>query len=116
MRTRNLMHALTLVSLLTSGSSVSGASNAIHTVPCKLLGGLFSALTTIGPSLVLLMMVYGAAKYAFSADDPGGRKQGKTIFIHAIIGAVIMGLIYIIVKAVLGASYGDYLCSGVKFT
>jgi hypothetical protein len=38
------------------------------------------------------MFLYGATKYAMSADNPGGRKQGKDIIIHAIIGGIIFAL------------------------
>ncbi len=52
--------------------------------------------------LALLMFIYGGAKYAFSADDPGGRKQGKNIAVNAIIGLLIVAISYTLVANISG--------------
>ena len=38
------------------------------------------------------MFLYGGVKYVISADDPGGRKQGKMICIHAMVGGLLFML------------------------
>ncbi|MFH1054558.1 MAG: hypothetical protein V1744_00530 [Candidatus Altiarchaeota archaeon] len=76
------------------------AGSPIEAVPCSIIGGLWDALRAIGPSLIVIMLVYGAAKYIYSSEDPAGMKQGRDIFIHAIIGGIIMGLLAAIISAV----------------
>jgi len=70
------------------------ASAAIEDVPCSIIKALYDAIfLSIGPTLVGIMFLYGAGKYVYSADDPGGRKQGKEMCIHAIIGGVIITMV-----------------------
>jgi len=76
---------------LLAASSVSAQN--IEDIPCSVIVGLWDALLAIGAALIALMFMYGAAKYAYGADDPGGRKLGKNIIIHAIIGGLILSLI-----------------------
>jgi len=61
-------------------------------VPCAVILEISNALVTIGGTLVIIMFLYGGLKYVFSADDAGGRKQGKTICIAAIIGGILITL------------------------
>ncbi|MFH1404209.1 MAG: TrbC/VirB2 family protein [Candidatus Altiarchaeota archaeon] len=81
--------------------------SAATTDPAAIIKGLICSIWTdftklIGP-LATLMFVYGGAKYAYSADDPGGRKQAKAICINAIIGLLIAASARAIVAAA-GAS------------
>jgi hypothetical protein len=69
----------------------------IIAVPCVIIRGVMEALQRIAPAIIMLMFLYGAARYAYSADDPGGRKQGKNILIHTLIGSLIIGLIISII-------------------
>jgi hypothetical protein len=94
-----------------SAAAVASAAN-IEAVPCMIISGVWDALTAIGPSLIAVMFFYGVAKYAYSADDPGGRKQGKTIIIHAVIGGILMGVLASIVST-LGLAATD-MCSGIN--
>ena len=70
----------------------TAAANPITTVLCPIMDDIQFALETIGGTLVMIMFVYGGLKYVFSADDPGGRKQGKMTCIHAVIGGIIVVL------------------------
>ena len=60
---------------------------------CSLLQSILNLFKAFFPALFVLMLIYGATKYIFSADDPGGRKVGKTRMIHAIIGIILLSLI-----------------------
>jgi hypothetical protein len=60
---------------------------------CKIVNTIVGAIRVVGPTLVALMFTYGAVRYIFSADDPAGRKQGKTICVHALIGGLLLLLI-----------------------
>jgi hypothetical protein len=84
-------------------SAVSASTTSIKDIPCSVIKAVADAMKAIGASLVAIMFIYGGVKYIYSADDPGGRKQGKNMVIHAIIGSLIMGLLAVIVSMV-GAS------------
>ena len=66
------------------------AAAHIQIVFCGVINGIYTPLSVIGGSLVLLMIVYAGVKYVYSADDPGGRKQAKDIIVHSIIGGIIL--------------------------
>jgi hypothetical protein len=89
------------VMLLTAGcASAQNAAAAIAAVIC----GLVPEAINLAWALAILVFVYGGAKYAYSADDPGGRKQGKNIAINALIGFVIVGASSALVKAIAGSN------------
>ena len=62
----------------------------IREIPCKIVSTVYDTLTVISGTIVIIMFIYGGMKYVFSADDPGGRKQGKNICIHALIGGILI--------------------------
>jgi hypothetical protein len=70
----------------------------INTVFCNLI----NALSTIGPWLCALVVVYGGLRYLASADDPGARKAAKTTIIAAFVGLVVVMLAIPLVNMVLG--------------
>jgi hypothetical protein len=72
--------------------SASAQDMEIANKVCSVIFPVWDTLKAAGQALVLLMFVYGGTKYAYSADDPGGRKQGKNICIHAIIGGILISL------------------------
>jgi hypothetical protein len=72
------------------------ASVDFTSLPCTIIKQVRNTINVVGPTLVLIMFLYGGIKYTMSADNPGGRNQGKTICIHAIIA----GLIFVIWKTV----------------
>jgi hypothetical protein len=80
---------LSLVALLNAASTLASATS-MEKVLCSILMPIGSALRAIGPSLFLVMFVYGAVKYAYSAEDPAGRKQGMSICIHSLVGGIIL--------------------------
>lgn len=91
--------ALALI-LAPSTASASDAAAIIASVIC----GLVPEVIDLARALAILMFIYGGAKYAYSADDPGGRKQGKSIAINALIGFVIVAVSWSVVKAIAGTS------------
>jgi hypothetical protein len=78
----------------------------INTIFCSLI----SALSTIGPWICALMVVYGGLRYLSSADDPGLRKAAKTTIIGAFVGMVIIMLAIPIVNLVLGDALDRVEC------
>lgn len=77
------------------------------TTPCSIIRQIYYAVVYAGGSFVVLMMTYGAIRYIYSADNPGGRNQGKQIFIQAIIGGVLLGL-WTAIGPILAAIVGSY--------
>jgi hypothetical protein len=82
-------------------SIISGYVSALRVedVPCSVIVGVWKAISTVGPSLIIVMFLYGAAKYAYGVEEPGARKQGRDICVHAVIGGVLMGLLVGIIHA-----------------
>jgi len=86
---RNLVLSIFLILTL---SSAAYATVDFKTVPCRIILDVLTLMTRASASLVVLMMIWGAIKYIYSADDPGGRKQGKNTIIHAIVAGIIIGM------------------------
>lgn len=85
--------ALVLLTLTFSASYVSASGlSIIKDIPCSILSMIYDTMTAVAGTLVFLMFIYGGLKYAFSSDDPGGRKQGKMICIHATIGGILIAV------------------------
>lgn len=80
------MAGLVLILLATPVSA--GYLTPIITFICTMR----TSIQRIGGSLGLLMFVYGGVKYAYSADDPGARKQAV-----GICGAAVMAMIIIMI-------------------
>ncbi len=76
--------------------------------PAGIIAGVICALVDevipLARSIAIVMFIYGGGKYAYSADDPGGRKQGKNIAMHAIIGMVIVQASKALVSAIGGSA------------
>jgi hypothetical protein len=51
---------------------------------------LIIAFRDIGNGLAAVMFLYGGAKYIYTADDPGGRKQAMGICVAAIVAFLII--------------------------
>jgi len=85
-----------VLSVLASAASAS-LLDTFRRTPCKILMNFYNAMNVVVPTLVFIMMTYGAIRYAYGADDPGGRKTGKSIFIQAMVG----GLLYLLYTAVM---------------
>jgi hypothetical protein len=95
---KQIIGAAAAVYCLTALATASGAAVIIAEVIC----GLVPDVTRLAWALALLVFVYGGAKYAYSADDPGGRKQGKNIAINAMIGLIIVGAARAVIVAIAG--------------
>ncbi|MFH0861900.1 MAG: hypothetical protein V1875_02615 [Candidatus Altiarchaeota archaeon] len=103
-----------LAAIMLSGAA-SATLTPIHAVPCAVIEAMWEAVRSVAPMIFAIMFLYGAARYVYSADDPGGRKQGKNIIIHAIIGVLIMGVLVAIVSIM--TNLGDFpLCPGITIT
>ena len=81
--------AAVLVMLAVIAVSVSAATLVLTNV-ITFVCTLVKTFKTLGASLGVLMFVFGAAKYVYTADDPGGRKQGLAICVAAIIGIIFL--------------------------
>jgi hypothetical protein len=86
---RNLVSSIFLILTLSLAAS---ATVDFKTVPCRVVLDVLTLMTRAAATFVILMMIYGAIKYIYSADDPGGRKQGKNTIIHAIVAGIIIGM------------------------
>jgi cbb3-type cytochrome oxidase subunit 3 len=81
----------------------------MSTVVCGVLRPIAETFKTVGPTIVLIMFLYGAVKYAYSADDPGGRKQAKSIVIQSIIAGILL-LMVAVFMTILGLDDPAMLC------
>lgn len=95
-----VLFSLFLLSVVASAAD----DDLIMNIVCSVIQPVYKALRVATPTLVGLMFMYGAVKYAFSADDPGGRKQAKSIMIHAVIAGILFGLITWVLGTVLGVN------------
>jgi len=87
---------------------VTAVSAGGSTNPAEIIANTICALIpeagTLAWALALLMFIYGGAKYAYGADDPGARKQGKNIAVNAMIGLIIVAVAYALVNAIANGS------------
>lgn len=89
------------------------AANEIKKTACSVIVELWNALSSIGAALVTLMFLYGGLQYVYSADNPGGRKKGRDICVHALIGGVLIVLVSAI-DTMLSSAGGTWThCAGV---
>jgi hypothetical protein len=91
-------------------SAFASAQIDFKTIPCSIITQVFQTFNAVMPALVMIMFSYGAVKYIYSADDAGGRKQGKTIIIHALIGGIIFSLTYVFYNTLSGSVTWWNLC------
>ena len=100
---------------ITNGRKVLTASAALAAVASTVSAGgsylqpvidfvdqqLTHSIKVIGLSLSVLMFVYGAAKYVYTVDDPGGRKQAMGICVASLIAMIIIYVADIIIMAII---------------
>jgi multisubunit Na+/H+ antiporter MnhB subunit len=78
---------LTVVFML----AISVSASATYLGPViSFASQLKNEMSSLGKALAALMFLYGGAKYAYTADDPGGRKQGMAICVAAVIAYIII--------------------------
>jgi len=97
-------YALGIGSMAALAQSVSATAPDAAQIIRNIICGLVPEVINLAWALALLVFIYGGAKYAHSADDPGGRKQGKSIAVNAIIGFVIIAASRAVVTAISGAT------------
>jgi hypothetical protein len=91
---KKLINAGFGIALLASSASAQQCQDYdMCVLICRIVNTIVGAIRVVGPTIVALMFTYGAVRYIFSADDPAGRKQGKTICVHALIGGCLLLLI-----------------------
>lgn len=78
--------AVLSVLALASSASATAYLTVITTFVCSLAG----SIRMIGNSIGIIMFIYGALKYMYTADDPGGRKQAMGICVAAIMALIII--------------------------
>jgi hypothetical protein len=86
--------------------NINGSIDDINTVFCNLI----NVLSTIGPWLCALLVVYGGLRYLSSAEDPGARKAAKTTLIAAFVGMIIIMLAIPLVNMVLADALAQVNC------
>jgi hypothetical protein len=97
MSVRRVFLVLLLIAVLAPYFASASATEMVGFV-CSIVKPIYDTLQVVGPTLVLIMFVYGATKYAYSADDPAGRKQGKDICVHAIIAGLLLMLSFTVMS------------------
>lgn len=88
------MNGRKLVKLSGSAALIGLFATAVQATYLGVITSFVCSLATsiriIGNSLAVVMFVYGAAKYMYTSDDPGGRKQAMGICIAAIVAFLII--------------------------
>ena len=91
LRCRELLVFFVVLDLVGSAMALGSAvGGSIERIVCNVMKNIYYPLITIGMGLVALMIVYAGLRYVYSADDPGGRKQAKSMIINAIIGGILL--------------------------
>jgi hypothetical protein len=78
----------------------ASATTDVAALLAQVICGLVPELIILARYVAIAVFIYGGAKYAFSADDPGGRKQGKNIAINGLIGMLIVSASRALVEAI----------------
>lgn len=92
--------ALTALAQTASATAAANAAAIIQGIICSLVPEVIN----LAWALAILVFIYGGAKYAHSADDPGGRKQGKSIAMNAVLGFIIVAASKALVETIAQAT------------
>lgn len=65
---------------------------------------IYDDVRQVAIPLAIAVYMYGGAKYVYSSDDPGGRKEAKKICINALVGLIIVGAACSIVQSIAGSN------------
>jgi hypothetical protein len=101
MKRKVFISVLAFLAVLALCPSVMAPGATMSSIVCDVLLNIHGTLVVIAPTFVALMFVYGGVKYVYGAEDPGVRKSGKQICIHAIIGGIIVAIYQAVVDIVL---------------
>ena len=66
----------------------------------RFAAGLFILMRNIGNALAILMFIYGAGQYIYTADDPGGRKKALNTMVAAVIALVLLQMVVSVICAI----------------
>lgn len=64
---------------------------------------IFPQISTVAAAVASLICVIAGLKWVASENDPGARKQAKDMFIHALVGLLII----IVIMGVLSTGFKD---------
>ena len=93
---RLLALSLILACALATPASAGYLDPVIDFVTARLM----VSIEIIGNSIAIVMFIYGAIKYAYTADDPGGRKQAMGICVAAIVALMIIQIADDVIMAI----------------
>ena len=102
---RNFLKAaviLIFLSTLAAGSSIVLKQSTPEFVFMRVVCCLRNNLIALAQAIAALIFVYGGARYAYSADDPEGRKQAKSLAVNALIGLIIVIVSQVMVQVAVG--------------
>ena len=77
---------------------------------CRVICCVHNHLLPVAQAMAAALFVYAGARYAYSADDPEGKKEAKTIAFSAVIGLMIMLVAVITINNLTNAGIS---CAGV---
>ncbi len=86
----NVKKILAITAVMLVASSLASAGGGYLDPVIEFACELVEVFVNVGNGLAAVMFVYGGAKYAYTADDPGGRKMGMTICVAAIMAFIII--------------------------
>ncbi|MFC2162070.1 TrbC/VirB2 family protein [Candidatus Altiarchaeota archaeon] len=81
-----LLAAVCIIAIFSGSVSAANMFQAV----INFIADLIRAFRRIGGTIAVIMFIYGGATYAFSADDPGGRKKGLHMCIASVVGGLMM--------------------------
>ena len=107
--------AAILIILATLTSAQPATSSPEYNV-YRLVCCTYVHVLPVAQAIAALMIVYGGAKYAYNADDPSGKKQGKNIATSGIIGLLLLIFTVPVVSLAVGNQIKctDVTCPGIE--
>lgn len=85
----------------------SPGGEVFDTIGGALIGLGFDWLFIIGGMLAVASFMWGGVEWISSRGDPGRINQAKRRILYSLIGAVVIGLSFVIVRGVIGVLGGD---------
>jgi vacuolar-type H+-ATPase subunit I/STV1 len=107
-RTRLLLVVLCLGGAARPGTVFADAPRPITITPVvgfstlsQAMSTLISAAIVMGALLTFIYLVIGAFKYVSAGDDASNVKSAKTIITNAIVGLILLALVFVIFQIVI---------------
>jgi len=92
------------------GQASASLGTAIWNISAPIICGTLVALLMIAGGIGILMMVYAAVKWITSRDDPGARKQAKSMIVHIIVALILIWIVFEIIGMAIGGEPGFGQC------